>query len=250
VQLNRSRLFLRRSARADGATTTMNSEAVFAKLKFDSQGLIPAIIQDEATGRVLTLAYMSRDSLQKSLSERQTYFWSRGRQMIWHKGETSGNTQTITRIEADCDGDTLLIWVEPAGPACHTGEFSCFFTEVFSVEPTSGVKQERISQSQRYLETVERLLQVIKKRKTEMPEGSYTTYLFTKGLDKILKKIGEECAETIIAAKNHSNPELRLEAADLLYHLLVLFVNEGLELEEVLAELEKRAQKKPPGNER
>jgi phosphoribosyl-ATP pyrophosphohydrolase/phosphoribosyl-AMP cyclohydrolase len=224
----------------------MNSDAILAKLKFDSQGLIPAIVQEEASGRVLTLAYMNRESLQRSLSERQTYFWSRSRQKIWHKGETSGNTQTITRIEADCDGDSLLVWVEPAGPACHTGALSCFFTEVFSTESALAPKPEGSSQSRRFLDTVERLVQVIQSRKREMPEGSYTTYLFAKGLDKILKKIGEECAETIIAAKNKSTDELRMESADLLYHLLVLLVNEELKFEEVLAELEKRAHKKPP----
>ena len=214
---------------------------VLSQLKFDDQGLIPAIVQDAATGRVLTLAYMNRETVQLSLEERQTWFWSRSRQHLWHKGETSGNTQQILRAEADCDGDALLVTVEPHGPACHTGRDSCFFTNVFGAEfqPRFGPLSEG-----RFLPTIERLVELIKTRKAEMPEGSYTTYLFSKGLDKILKKIGEESAETIIAAKNHSKSELVLESADLLYHLLVLFVHEGLEVESVLAELEKRAQRK------
>jgi phosphoribosyl-ATP pyrophosphohydrolase/phosphoribosyl-AMP cyclohydrolase len=214
---------------------------VLSQLKFDDQGLIPAIVQDAATGRVLTLAYMNRETVRLSLKEEQTWFWSRSRQKMWHKGETSGNTQQILRSEADCDGDALLVVVQPQGPACHTGKDSCFFNDVFGAEfrpsfgPLSGG---------RFLTTLERLVEVIKTRKAEMPEGSYTTYLFSQGLDKILKKIGEESAETIIAAKNQSRSELTVESADLLYHLLVLFVNEGLEVEDVLAELEKRAQKK------
>jgi phosphoribosyl-AMP cyclohydrolase / phosphoribosyl-ATP pyrophosphohydrolase len=214
---------------------------VLGRLKFDAQGLIPAIVQDATTGRVLTLAYMNRDAVQLSLAEGQTWFWSRSRQKMWHKGETSGNTQQILRAEADCDGDALLVTVQPQGPACHTGKDSCFFNDVFGAEfqPCFGPLTEG-----RFLTTIERLVEVIKARKVELPEGSYTTYLFSKGLDKILKKIGEESAETIIAAKNQSKSELTLESADLLYHLLVLFVNQGLEVENVLAELEKRAQKK------
>lgn len=214
---------------------------VLRQLKFDDQGLIPAIVQDAATGRVLTLAYMNREAVQLSLKERQTWFWSRSRQKLWHKGATSGNTQQILRAEADCDGDALLVTVQPRGPACHTGKDSCFFNEVFGGGSPHPFRQ---TSEGRFLTTIERLVEVIKTRKMEMPEGSYTTYLFSKGLDKILKKIGEESAETIIAAKNHSKSELTLESADLLYHLLVLFVNEGLEVENVLAELERRALKK------
>jgi len=214
---------------------------VLSQLKFDDQGLIPAIVQDAATGRVLTLAYMNRETVRLSLKEQQTWFWSRSRQKMWHKGETSGNTQQILRAEADCDGDALLVVVQPQGPACHTGKDSCFFNDLFGAEfqPRFGPLSEG-----RFLTTIERLIEVIKTRKADMPEGSYTTYLFSKGLDKILKKIGEESAETIIAAKNQSKSELTVESADLLYHLLVLFVNEGLEVEDVLAELEKRAQKR------
>lgn len=214
---------------------------ILQKLKFDSTGLIPAVVQDAATGRVLTLAYMNRETVQLSLRKGQTYFWSRSRQEIWHKGETSGNTQRICRVQADCDGDALLVWVEPKGPACHTGQESCFFNELFPAEAALGVGDRA---QKEFLTTVERLVGVIKDRRANMPDGSYTTYLFSKGLDKILKKIGEESAETIIAAKNKSKPELTMESADLLYHLLVLFVSEGLEVEEVLSELEKRALKK------
>lgn len=214
---------------------------ILGQLRFDDQGLIPAIVQDAGTGRVLTLAYMNRETVQLSLKERQTWFWSRSRQKIWHKGGTSGHTQQILRAEADCDGDALLVYVQPQGPACHTGKESCFFNGLLGADfqPSFGPPNEG-----RFLTTIERLVEVIKTRKSEMPEGSYTTYLFSRGLDKILKKIGEESAETIIAAKNQSRSELTLESADLLYHLLVLFVNEGLELKDVLAELEKRAQKK------
>jgi phosphoribosyl-ATP pyrophosphohydrolase/phosphoribosyl-AMP cyclohydrolase len=213
----------------------INSNEVLAKLKFDEQGLIPAIVQDIVTRQVLMVAYMNRESLDQSLRERQTYFWSRSRCEIWHKGATSSNTQKIVGIDADCDGDALLVWVEPRGPACHTGAESCFFTQIFA----DGESVTNLSFSQ----TVEKLVRVIKDRKAGMPEGSYTTYLFSKGIDKILKKIGEESAETIIAAKNRSRSELVLESADLLYHLLVLFVNEALEVQEILNELERRAQK-------
>ena len=225
----------------------MDSTTILAKLKFDDRGLIPAIVQDVVTGRVLSLAYMNRESLELSLRERQTYFWSRSRGRLWHKGETSGNTQRIERLEADCDGDALLVSVKPDGPACHTGQVSCFFEELFnSVSPPTDADP---SGKRQFLRTVDQLLQIIKSRKAEMPEGSYTTYLFSKGLDKILKKIGEESAETIIAAKNRSKSELMMESADLLYHLLVLFVNEGLEIEEVLGELEKRAQRNVKKND-
>jgi phosphoribosyl-ATP pyrophosphohydrolase/phosphoribosyl-AMP cyclohydrolase len=211
-----------------------NQEAL-AKLKFDGEGLLPVIVQDAASGRVLMVAYMNRETLEQSLKERETYFWSRSRREVWHKGATSGNTQQIVRIEADCDGDALLISVKPRGPACHTGAESCFFTGLFSDGTPSPVQ---------FSETIEKLMQVISQRKATMPEGSYTAYLFSKGVDKILKKIGEESAETIIAAKNRSRSELIVESADLLYHLLVLFVNEGLDMQEVLDELDKRSRKK------
>jgi phosphoribosyl-ATP pyrophosphohydrolase/phosphoribosyl-AMP cyclohydrolase len=222
----------------------VDPKTILGKLKFDDRGLIPAIVQDVATGRVLSLAYMNRESLELSLKERQTYFWSRSRGRLWHKGETSGNTQRIERLEADCDGDALLVSVKPDGPACHTGRVSCFFEELAKPVSVSVPSDGGASAKRQFFGTVDQLLQVIKSRKAEMPEGSYTTYLFAKGLDKILKKIGEESAETIIAAKNKSKSELTMESADLLYHLLVLLVNEGLEIDDVLGELEKRAQRK------
>jgi len=212
-----------------------DTQQVLSGLKFDDHGLIPAIVQDAASRRVLTVAYMNRETLERSLQERETYFWSRSRGEVWHKGATSGNTQKIIRIEADCDGDAVLVLVEARGPACHTGAESCFFNLIFA----DGGSVER----GQFYQTVERLVRVIKQRRAEMPEGSYTSYLFSKGIDKILKKIGEESAETIIAAKNRSRSELVLESADLLYHLLVLFVNEDLEVQEVLEELDKRAQR-------
>jgi phosphoribosyl-ATP pyrophosphohydrolase/phosphoribosyl-AMP cyclohydrolase len=217
---------------------------IISKLKFDAQGLIPAIVQDSSTGKVLTLAYMNQEALELSLQHRETYFWSRSRGKLWHKGETSGNTQKIVRIDVDCDGDTLILSVEPLGPACHTGQESCFHRPLFTIESEGSRTYETESVNPGFSAVVERLLRVIRDRKKEMPEGSYTTYLFTQGLDKILKKIGEESAETIIAAKNKSKAELTLESADLLYHLFVLFVNEGLEVEDVWLELEKRSQKK------
>ena len=212
----------------------------FSKLKFDVNGLIPAIIQDASTLEVLTVAFMNRDSIELSLAKRETYFWSRSRQEIWHKGATSGNTQKIVTIKADCDGDALLVLVNPQGPACHTGAQSCFYQSIFS-ETSSGN-----SQLPQFSKTVDQLVKTIKNRKQHKPEGSYTSYLFTQGRDKILKKIGEESAETIIAAKNLSKRELTSESADLFYHLLVLLINEGVEIGEVIAELDRRAKKQSP----
>ncbi|MFN8007078.1 MAG: bifunctional phosphoribosyl-AMP cyclohydrolase/phosphoribosyl-ATP diphosphatase HisIE [Terriglobia bacterium] len=224
------------------------NDKIISRLKFDSQGLIPAIVQDVATGKVLTLAYMNREAVELSLSRGETYFWSRSRGKLWHKGETSGNTQKIVRIDLDCDGDSLVIFVQPRGPACHTGDVSCFHEELFSAAPESRAVPRKDSARPDAVAIIDRLLQVIRERKEEMPEGSYTTYLFRQGIDKILKKIGEESAETIIAAKNKSPVELTVESADLLYHLLVLFVNEGLDVNDVWTELEKRSQKRknPP----
>ena len=217
---------------------------IISKLKFDAQGLIPAIVQDSSSGKVLTLAYMNREALELSLQHLETYFWSRSRGKLWHKGETSGNTQKIIRMDLDCDGDALILSVEPQGPACHTGQESCFHQQLFKTESDVIMTHGLESASPVFSDGVDRLLRVIRDRKKRMPEGSYTTYLFTQGLDKILKKIGEESAETIIAAKNKSKAELAMESADLLYHLLVLFVNEGLEIEDVWTELERRAQRK------
>lgn len=205
-------------------------------IKFDEKGLIPAIVQDANTKEVLTLAYMNKESLEKSLSTKETWFYSRSRSELWHKGETSGNTQKITQIKYDCDQDALVVLVEPAGPACHNGTTSCFTESLLEeTEPeATSLKDYQILQS---------LQQVIKLREQERPEGAYTTYLFEKGVDKILKKVGEEASEVIIAAKNRDSEELKWEAADLIYHLLVLLEEQKLPFTEVLKVLNKRHEK-------
>ena len=215
------------------------AEQIVSRLKFDADGLIPAIVQDASTRQVLTVAYMSRETAKLSLTRGETWFWSRSRQEIWHKGETSGNTQKIVEMHLDCDGDALLVLVHPSGPACHTGAETCFHHRLFSAAPRGE------SPSGRFPETVDRLIKTIEDRRKHRPEGSYTGYLFTQGRDKILKKIGEESAETIIAAKNRSRTELTAESADLFFHLLVLLANEGVEFDEVLGELDRRSRKGP-----
>ena len=196
-------------------------------LKFDAQGLIPAIVQDYYTKKVLTLAYMNRESLEITLKEGYTCFWSRSRQTLWRKGETSGNVQKVVSVTADCDQDALVIEVIKTGPACHKGTDSCF-TKVIAQEDEPEF-------------SVEGLYQLLKERKEKLPEGSYTTYLFQKGLDKILKKVGEECTEVIIAAKSQEgNAELIYELADLYYHALVLMLQQGVTLDQVRNELASR----------
>jgi phosphoribosyl-ATP pyrophosphohydrolase/phosphoribosyl-AMP cyclohydrolase len=202
-------------------------------LRFDENGLIPAVVQDAVSKEVLTLAYMNRQSLEKSLETGETWFWSRSRQELWHKGATSGNTQRIVSMRYDCDGDALVVQVVPNGPACHKGDYSCFSDSLMP----GGEKPEPSGDRFAILNELE---QLIASRESERPEGSYTTYLFDKGVDKILKKVGEEAAEVIIAAKNRSHDELRYEAADLLFHLLVLLREQKLPLDDVLAELQKR----------
>lgn len=202
------------------------------EIKFDEKGLVAAIVQDIATKEVLTLAYMNKESLEKSLETGETWFYSRSRQELWHKGATSGNTQKIHEIKFDCDKDALLVQVEPAGPACHNGTDSCFVESLYS----SDADVQSISDYQILL-TLEK---VIKDREENRPEGAYTTYLFEKGVDKILKKVGEEAAEVIIAAKNRSHEELKWEASDLLYHLLVLLREQKLPFAEILNVLETR----------
>ncbi|MEF7564959.1 bifunctional phosphoribosyl-AMP cyclohydrolase/phosphoribosyl-ATP diphosphatase HisIE [Bacillus infantis] len=206
------------------------------ELKFDENGLIPAIVQDRKTKEVLTLAYMNRESLSLSIESGETWFYSRSRQELWHKGATSGNTQRIAEIKYDCDQDALVVLVEPAGPACHTGAVSCFNETVYQAEGLT----EGIQDSYSILAELER---VIEQREIERPEGAYTTYLFEKGVDKILKKVGEESAEVIIAAKNRDQEELKWESADLLYHLLVLLREQKLPFEKVLGVLKERHEK-------
>ena len=196
------------------------------ELKFDEKGLIPAIVVDDETGKVLTLAYMNRESLAISLEKGLTCFWSRSRQELWLKGETSGNYQHIVSITADCDMDALEVRVKKDGPACHTGEESCFHN------PILGEKADKFQ--------LEGLYQLLVSRKKELPEGSYTTYLFQKGLDKILKKVGEESTEVIIAGKAEDKAETVYEIADLAYHVLVLMVQMGISVEDIRAELASR----------
>jgi len=196
------------------------------ELRFDEAGLIPAIVQDAASKEVLTLAYMNRESYEKTIETKETWFYSRSRQELWHKGATSGNTQKVKAIRYDCDQDALVVLAEPSGPACHKGSYSCFSPEKADAQDRFGILNE--------------LESVIAKRQAEMPDGAYTTYLFREGVDKILKKVGEEAAEVIIAAKNRDHEELKWEAADLLYHLLVLLRAQSLPLDDVLDVLAKR----------
>ena len=196
-------------------------------LKFDEKGLIPAIVVDAVSKKVLTLAYMNEESLKISMEKELTCFFSRSRQELWLKGETSGNYQHIVSITADCDGDALVVMVEPDGPACHKGTFSCFNDVVFESENRSEF-------------SLEALYQLIEGRKTDKKEGSYTTYLFEKGIDKILKKVGEESTEVIIAAKADDKKETVYEIADLAYHVMVLMIQMGISLEDIHSELASR----------
>ncbi len=197
------------------------------ELKFDEKGLIPAIVVDAVTKKVLTLAYMNEESLKISMEKGLTCFYSRSRNKLWLKGETSGNYQHIVSITADCDNDALVVMVEKDGPACHTGTDSCFTKEVWESDELKEFSYEG-------------LLELINGRKTEKKEGSYTTYLFEKGIDKILKKVGEECTEVIIAAKAEDKKETIYEIADLCYHVMVLMIEAGISLEDIHKELASR----------
>lgn len=196
-------------------------------LKFDEKGLIPAVVMDALSKKVLTVAYMNRESLEISMKEGKTCFWSRSRQELWRKGETSGNFQHIVSITADCDRDALTVEVLKDGPACHLGTESCFNETVYQSEDNHGF-------------SIDGLMELLEGRKADKPEGSYTTYLFEKGLDKILKKVGEESTEVIIAAKAEDKKETIYEIADLAYHVLVLMVEAGISLEDVRKELASR----------
>lgn len=197
------------------------------QLKFDEKGLIPAVIVEAGTHRLLMVAYMNRESLKISMETGKTCFWSRSRQELWTKGETSGNYQHIVSITADCDLDTLEVVVEKDGPACHTGAETCFFNPVYQSEEKSDF-------------TLDALMKLIRGRKTDPQEGSYTTYLFQKGLDKILKKIGEESTEVIIAAKDNDPKETIYEISDLVYHVMVMMIEQGISLEDIRRELASR----------
>ncbi len=197
------------------------------ELKFDKDGLIPAIVVDYATKKVLTLAYMNKESLKISIEKQLTCFWSRSRNELWLKGETSGNYQHIVSITADCDKDALTVVVKKDGPACHTGTDSCFTNAVYENSDMAEFSYEA-------------LMKLIEGRKTEKKEGSYTTYLFEKGIDKILKKVGEESTEVIIAAKENDKKESVYEIADLAYHVMVLMIEMGISLEDIKSELASR----------
>ena len=197
------------------------------ELKFDEKGLIPAIVQDHYTKEVLTLAYMNKESLAITIDERRTCFWSRSRQELWRKGDTSGNVQHVVSITADCDGDALVVEVVKDGPACHTGAESCFFNEIYLSEELKQFSYEG-------------LYHLIEGRKTSPKEGSYTTYLFEKGLDKILKKVGEETTEVIISAKDGDKANTIYELGDLMYHAMVLMIEMGICLEDVRREMASR----------
>ncbi len=197
------------------------------ELKFDANGLIPAVVVDADSKKVLTVAYMNRESLEISIKEEMTCFWSRSRQELWRKGETSGNRQHIVNIMADCDRDALTVLVKKDGPACHKGTDSCFNDFVFQSETLSEF-------------SLESLMEVIRGRKLEKKEGSYTTYLFEKGIDKILKKVGEECTEVIIAGKANDKAETIYEISDLVYHVMVMMIEMGISLEDIHNELASR----------
>ena len=197
------------------------------ELKFDEKGLIPAVVQDAASGRVLTVAYMNRESLKISMDKGLTCFWSRSRQELWTKGETSGNYQHIVSITADCDRDALVVKVNADGPACHLGTESCFEYPVFESDTEGAFSYQG-------------LMEMIEGRKTAPKEGSYTTYLFEKGMDKILKKVGEESTEVIIAAKDNDKKETVYEISDLAYHIMVMMVEMGISLDDIKRELASR----------
>ncbi|RYG74280.1 bifunctional phosphoribosyl-AMP cyclohydrolase/phosphoribosyl-ATP diphosphatase HisIE [Lentibacillus lipolyticus] len=197
------------------------------KITFDEQGLVPAIIQDAGTGKVLTHAYMNEESLKKTLETNETWFYSRKRQQLWHKGETSGNRQHVREIRYDCDADALLVKVQPLGPACHTGKSTCFH---HTLKENDAAAQMTSSE----------LAELIKKRRAEAKEGSYTTYLFSEGIDKILKKVGEETSEVIIGAKNNNHEEMVWEIADLTYHTLVLMELMGVSITDIQQALAER----------
>ena len=210
------------------------------EIKFDEQGLVPVVVQDANTLEVLTLAYMNAASLKQTIETKETWFWSRSRSSLWHKGETSGHTQRVTNIVVDCDRDALTVLVIPNGPACHSGARSCFHNTLQAGELSEQARETKSD----FGAVLDDLYALIESRKRDRPDVSYTTYLFDQGLDKILKKIGEETSETIIAAKNEDPDALVKEVSDLLYHLVVLMVERGLTLDQIRSELISRGKKK------
>ena len=207
------------------------------KLKYDDNGLIPAIVQDETSGKVLMLAYMNEEALKKTIETNEAWFYSRSRQELWNKGATSGNKQQVKQIAFDCDQDAILLTVVPKGPACHTGEESCFFNVLDEEKQTTH-------------DVIHRIVQVIENRRQHPVEGAYTTYLFNEGIDKVLKKVGEEASEIIIGAKNNDKEEIKWEVADLIYHTLVLLNITGVTISDIKQVLyERHMQKKEDANE-
>ncbi|WP_431804265.1 bifunctional phosphoribosyl-AMP cyclohydrolase/phosphoribosyl-ATP diphosphatase HisIE [Halobacillus andaensis] len=203
------------------------------EINFDEKGLVPAIVQDARSKAVLTLAYMNKESLKMTIEKGETVFYSRSREELWHKGATSGNIQKVESLHYDCDQDSVLVQVTPAGPACHKGDYSCFSNSLINKKPSP--KEEPYA-------IIDKLRDILAERKATLPEGSYTSQLFQEGIDRIAKKIGEEAGEVIIAAKNNDKDELSMESADLLFHLLLLLTDRDVSLEQVLSVLEQRHQ--------
>ncbi|KDR95107.1 phosphoribosyl-ATP pyrophosphatase /phosphoribosyl-AMP cyclohydrolase [Peptoclostridium litorale DSM 5388] len=224
------------SSKGSAKDVAYEMDKIIDEIKFDEKGLVPAIVQDCKSGEVLMLAYMNRESFKKTVDTGQTWFYSRSRQELWNKGATSGNVQSVKDMYYDCDADSILVKVEPKGPACHTGENSCFFNQVVK----SGEIDEKFENEKDVLKD---LYVLIQDRKENPVEGSYTNYLFEKGIDKILKKVGEEAAEVIIGAKNLDRAEITYEVSDLVYHILVLLVETGVSIEDIKSELAKRHKK-------
>ncbi|OMF69429.1 bifunctional phosphoribosyl-AMP cyclohydrolase/phosphoribosyl-ATP diphosphatase HisIE [Paenibacillus glucanolyticus] len=226
---------------SDDMLKDLSLEQVSEHIRWDGAGLVPTIVQDAQSKEVLMMAYMNRESLRLTLESGETWFWSRSREELWHKGATSGNVQTVVSMTYDCDGDTLLVKVNPNGPACHTGQTTCFHNEItVPGQQSEPANQGTAAESGERFAVLAELEEVIAQREIVRPEGAYTTYLFDKGVDKILKKVGEEASETIIAAKNKDNAELKLEISDLIYHLLVLLQERKLPLDEIMDELSRR----------
>jgi len=219
---------------------TVSDTKVIDLLKFDVQGLLPAVVQDARTGIVLMLAYMNKESLERTLTEGRTCFYSRSRQELWVKGETSGHFQHVQKILYDCDADSLLVLVEQDGVACHEGFYSCFHNQIQADGSVTSEGKPQLIPRNDLGKVLNGLYEMSKERKLSRPEGSYTTYLFDKGQDKILKKVGEEAAETIIASKNNNRDEIVYETSDLLYHLMVLLAFHDMEPGEIADELVSR----------
>jgi phosphoribosyl-AMP cyclohydrolase / phosphoribosyl-ATP pyrophosphohydrolase len=213
-----------------------------AELRYDEKGLIPAIVQETGTGQVLMMAYMNRESLEKTLETGETWFFSRSRQELWHKGDTSGHIQQVHQIRYDCDADTLLVTVTQTGAACHTGEKSCFYRDL---QPVTEAPDAAANDHPAMI--IQQIAEVLEDRRRKPRQGSYTNYLFDSGIDKILKKVGEESAEVIIASKNPAKQELVSEISDLVYHLLVLMNERQVKIEDILEELSHRHGKRKGG---